>query len=203
MKKLIISPHIDDEVMGCFSFFDKDTHIIECGVDEFHIVSRDERIRELSRVQDLYGFSFTTLANPVNHYQVPDLIELLTLEINAHRPDRVFLPYPTYNQDHRAVYNAMMVVLRPHDINHFVKQVFVYEGPDVPIWDNAQNIDGAFKPNYFREIDIDKKIEAYRLLKSQVRAFRSPEVIRQVAFIRGKNVNVPYAEAFKILRWIE
>ena len=37
MKKLIISPHIDDEVLGCGGILDEDTFVLYCGMDEAHI----------------------------------------------------------------------------------------------------------------------------------------------------------------------
>ena len=55
-KKLIISPHIDDEILGCGGILDKDTFVLECGVDKFHVVSRDTRILELKQAQKLLGF---------------------------------------------------------------------------------------------------------------------------------------------------
>jgi hypothetical protein len=33
-SKLIISPHADDEVIGCSSVLDKDSFVYVCGVDE-------------------------------------------------------------------------------------------------------------------------------------------------------------------------
>ena len=33
-KKIVISPHIDDEILGCGGILDKDTLVLECGVDD-------------------------------------------------------------------------------------------------------------------------------------------------------------------------
>jgi hypothetical protein len=40
-------------------------------------------------------------------------------------------------------------------------------------------------------------------MKSQVRAFRSADMIRNLAAIRGIQSNVEFAEGFEVLRWIE
>ena len=141
--------------------------------------------------------------NVVNSYNVPDLIPDFERIINEYCPERVYIPYPSYNQDHVATYQAALVALRPHDINHFVKKVLVYEQPHVFLWDNTHNVDGAFKPNYFVEIDIDKKLKAYQALSSQIRTFRSPLTIKNLASLRGQQCNSEYAEAFKIIRWVE
>ena len=70
------------------------------------------------------------------------------------------------------------------------------------LWDHANSIESTLKPNYFVPIDIDRKIDAYRLMSSQVRSFRSPEILRSMAFLRGKQSNNEYAEAFQIIRWV-
>ena len=46
MKKLIISPHVDDDILGCGGILDKDSLVIYCGIDNFHVVSREDRIEE-------------------------------------------------------------------------------------------------------------------------------------------------------------
>jgi LmbE family N-acetylglucosaminyl deacetylase len=199
----VISPHIDDEVLGCGGSIDDDTFVLECGVDEFHIVPRQERINELEAARKLLGFEYRILDNIVNNYKVINLIEGITETINFIKPKEIYIPYPSYNQDHQEVYRASMVALRPHDLNHFVSRVFIYEESQVILWDNSHNINGLFKPNYYREIDIERKIAAYKCLKSQVRSFRSPEFLKEIAQIRGRQSGKSYAEAFQCLRFVE
>jgi len=123
--------------------------------------------------------------------------------LNEHKPESVYIPYPSYNQDHTAVYEAALVALRHHDINHFAKRVLIYEQPHVFLWDNTYDLNNSFKPNYFKEIDIERKLEAYSLLESQVRSFRGVDIIKQLASLRGKQANCDYAEAYKVLRWVD
>jgi hypothetical protein len=55
ITKLIIAPHIDDELLGCFSSIDSNTFILYCGCDESNIVfewvnerpSLNQRLSEL------------------------------------------------------------------------------------------------------------------------------------------------------------
>ena len=202
-KKLILSPHIDDEVLGCGGILDEDAFVLECGVDKFHVISRKARIEELENAKELLGFDFEVLTNLVNNYEVPVLIDQLSDTINRVKPEKIFIPYPSYNQDHQAVYKAAIIALRPHDINFFVKKVLVYEQPHVFLWDYSYNKDSCFKPNYFVPIDISKKIEAYKCIKSQIRSFRDPEFVKDLASVRGKQAQYSYAEAYEVLRWIE
>jgi LmbE family N-acetylglucosaminyl deacetylase len=200
---LVISPHIDDEVLGCGGSIDDRTFVLECGVDDFHIVPRQERINELEAAQKLLGFEYRILDNVVNHYEVTNLIQGITDSINFIKPKEIYIPYPSYNQDHQEVYRAAMIALRPHDLNYFVPRVFVYEETQVVLWDNSHNINGLFKPNYYREIDIERKLAAYRCLKSQVRSFRSAEFLQEIAQLRGRQSGKKYAEAFQCLRFVE
>jgi LmbE family N-acetylglucosaminyl deacetylase len=202
-SRLVISPHVDDEVLGCGGILDGKSHVIECGVDDFHIVSRDERLRELTEAAEFLGFSFSILNNKVNNYNKRDLIDDITVSINSMKPSEVFIPYPSYNQDHTEVYLASLIALRPHDMNHFVSRVFIYEETQVMDWDYSFSLNSTFKPNYFRKIDVEKKVTAYRMLKSQVREFRSPEYIRSIASIRGKQSGFEFAEAFQCIRFVD
>jgi len=209
LKKLIISPHIDDEIIGCGGILDKDCFVYYCGIkednpfpDPVHRISPEAREQELKNVAEYLGFEYEiNYDSLVNSYTLGDLKDKIEVLIQKVKPEMVFIPTPTsYNQDHKIVYDACMIALRPHDKNFFVKKVLRYEQVHTFIWPNSL---GSFRPNYFVGIDIEKKIEAYRLHASQVRAFRSPEMVRALAKMRGAMSNMPCAEAFEILRWVD
>lgn len=207
MKSLIIAPHIDDEILGCFSAINDNTFILYCGHDESHIKfdwvrtrpDSDIRLREFREFQQKYNFDYFILNNKVNEYKVTDLIPLFEKYINEVKPDTLYIPVPSYNQDHRAVYEAALTALRPHDINFFVKKVLVYEQIQ-DLWNHNYH---TFNPNYFRAVDIQEKINAYQILQSQVRSFRSSDMLKNLASIRGIQSNMNYAESFEVLRWVE
>ena len=206
-KILIIAPHIDDEVLGCFSSIGKDSHVLYCGYDESHIKQSwvkmrpkmEERLGELNKLVNKYGFQYSLLENRVNYYNNQDLISDFEKHINLIKPQELYIPVPSYNQDHRTVFEAALTALRPHDMNHFVPRVFLYEQIQ-DLWNHNYH---DFKPNYFKKLDIDEKIKAYEILASQVRAFRSPKMLRDLASVRGIQSNQEYSEAFEILRWVE
>jgi len=202
MKRLVIAPHIDDDVLGCGGVIDKDTLVVYCGVDDYHVVSREDRLNEADAVVEYLGNGYELYhGHKVNNYKSVDLIDEFSKTINTHKPEEIYIPYPSYNQDHRAVYEAVMISLRPHDINFFVKKVLVYEQPHVFLWNDTYK--DNFKPNYFVPIDVDRKIKAYELMKSQVRDFRSSEDIRALSRLRGTQSGYDYVESFQIIRWID
>jgi len=207
MKKLIISPHIDDEVLGCGGILDSDTFIAECGVDEnrdipgWGKITRSDRIAEIEKVCKLSGAKYVCLDNIVNQYNLYKLIGEIETIIDNQNPIEIYLPHPSYNQDHRVVYEAALTALRPHDVNYFVKRVFVYEQPHVLMWDWNYS---KFVPQYFMEIDIEMKLKLYtECIPSQVREFRNPEMLKSMAYLRGKQSGYEYAEAYQILRWVK
>ena len=202
-KDLILSPHADDEVLGCGGILNKDSFVYFCGIDEskFPIdeTRADERLKTIKDVAQFLGFQWeVNLKSKVNYFDEHDFIDIFEKLINRLKPERAFIPCPDYNQDHKAIYNAAWIALRPHDKNFFVKKVLLYETSHNAIWNPRK-----MNLNYYVSIDIERKLNAYLLYKTEVRAMRSPEMIRDIARIRGKAINNDYAEAFEILRWVE
>ena len=205
MKKLIISPHVDDEVIACGGILDKDSFVYYCGIDESnlppdpgHRIPIEERMKELVATANFLGFNYEVNRNTkVNYFVEQEIKDELERIINRVKPDMIFLPHAGYNQDHRTVFHAAQVALRPHDKNFFVKKVLVYEAVHDMWWS-----DRVFYPTYFMPIDIDRKIKAYELQQSQVRGMRSPDMIRDLAKLRGAMSHCQYAEAFEVLRWV-
>ena len=135
----------------------------------------------------------------VNNYKKELIIDEITNVINDLKPEEVFIPSSgSYNQDHKEVYEACMIALRPHDLNHFVPNVFIYEVEQYLLWGEIN-----FQPNYFEEINIKNKITAYQLYKSQVRSMRPPELLKNYSYIRGLSSNTEYAESFNIMRMVK
>lgn len=202
MKRLIIAPHVDDDVIGCGGIMGAGDHVFYVGVDEHHVVPRAERIREARRVAEKTGCH---LIGPddyhVNHYRdrFTILVAQLEMFLTDHQYQEVLLPWPSYNQDHQAVYDASMVALRPHDTIHFVPRVLLYEEPDC-FWPGIRQ---QFSPTLFRPIDIEHKLDLYETMTSQVRGHRSPDHLRALATVRGAAIMVKSAEAFHVVRWVE
>jgi LmbE family N-acetylglucosaminyl deacetylase len=197
-KVVIFSPHADDEVLGCFSFLSPTCHVVYVGIEDRAEVSRAGRLQEVALSASKSGFRWQALAFRVNHYDVRELITPMEDVVRSERPDTVLLPQPSYNQDHRAVHDAAITALRPHDRNRFVRNVLVFEQPDSVLWAHG----GEQAPNYFRPIAIDDKLHSYSLYASQVRAHRSPELVAALARLRGAQAGCAFAEGFTVKRMV-
>ena len=202
-KKLVISPHADDEVLGCASVLDKDSFVYICGIDESKFPAdstpTNERLKYLDEASKVLGYKYECNSeSKVNYYKENDFIDIFEKLINNIKPQSVFIPCPDYNQDHKAIHHAAIIALRPHDKNFFVKRVLVYEMSHNAIWNPVK-----MNLNYFAPLDIQKKMLAYSKYKTEVRGMRSPEMLEHVARIRGAAINTKYAEAFEIIRWVD
>lgn len=197
VQTLILSPHVDDEVLGAFSFLCASTHVLYFGCEERPTIPVLQRLRELETVARCCGFAWELLDHHVNRYDVRDLIAPIEHAVARLRPELVVIPLPSYNQDHRAVHDAAITALRPHDRNHFVPRVLGFEQPQSLLWPTRLT-----EVQLFRAIDIEAKLDAYRLYASQVRGHRSPELLRAMAALRGHEAGTAFAEGFVVKRWI-
>lgn len=195
--KLIIAPHADDEVLGCSSILDQNAYVLYCGIEENHIIPRDERVQEIDRVSKFFGFSWevTDFSN-CNSYSIFQFIDIFQALINRVKPSAVFIPYPSYNQDHQVINKAALVALRPHDKNHFVRFVAAYEETD-SLW-------GCEPPkvNYFMPLNLERKLQGYSFHASQIRPHRSFDALTAHARLRGFMCGYQYAEGFVIERLV-
>ena len=199
VKKLVIAPHVDDEVIGCGGILDKDTHVFFCGLQKNHVLPAAGRIVELKNVADWFGFTWEIYEGSiVNQYDMHHFINPIEKVVDLCRPERIYIPYTSYNQDHQAIYNAAMVALRPQDTNFVVKKVLVYEGIGAFQWYKPD-----YEVNHFVEIDIQKKLKGYGFHASQVRGHRSFEHVEALARLRGSQIGVDFAEAYMIKRWVD
>lgn len=198
-RKLVIAPHLDDEIIGCGGILDENTHVYFCGLQKFHVVPGKKRIIELKNVATWFGFSWQiNYTTEVNRYVGNEFIDIFQNLIDEVKPEKIYIPYPSYNQDHQEIYHASMIALRPHDKIFFVKKVLVYEGIGAFQWYKPD-----YEVNHWTEINIIKKLVGYSYYTSQVRGHRSPDHIKALAKLRGSQIGVPYAEAYIIKRWVE
>ena len=203
---LIFSTHMDDEVLSCASFLEENLDditifyhntvhpVVGCNVlqkENDNLISFLKCNKILSNIRAV---------NRLDTIAADDLINEYEGVINKVKPEIIVLPFPSYNQDHRAVYSAALTVLRPHDNLHFVKKVFLSEQPETF---GTIERNSLFKPIYYRKLDIDRKVLLNNFYESQLRGHRSLDCIKSIAKIRGNQSGYDYAESFEVLRWVE
>jgi LmbE family N-acetylglucosaminyl deacetylase len=203
-RTLIISPHRDDEVLGCGGVINrlppKSLHIryynaVHPAVEQW--VYDKEYIKLIKTIGCTASVCPTQDVNKLDMHSITIFISDMENTLNLFKPDTVLIPFPSYNQDHRHLFEAAVTATRVHDENHYVKNIIVYESPETL---QTNRIEPRFTPHLFVPIDIEKKIKLYKIYNSQQRGHRTTEHLKALASVRGMQCNCKYAEAFMIIR---
>lgn len=219
-RVLVISPHADDEIIGCGGLMKKvirhggEVHVavVTVGDIEFYhlgrVVTKEERKMELKRALDYLGVTshytlFDDYESLMDTMPIRNVIAAFDKLISSLRPSAVLLPYPSFHQDHKIVFNAGFAALRPSPSHsRYLRLVAGYEYPFVT-WTNEYLNSGSLYIDITEE--LDDKIEALKCHKSQIREGRhliSPETVRLWAEKRGLEASIHYAEMFYVLRML-
>jgi len=131
-------------------------------------------------------------------YKISNIIDKYIRDIN---PEIVLIPSSNdIHDDHKIIFKAAKVSMRFNKKNN-LKKILSYEVLSETEWNENEKV---FSPNYFVSLnksDINNKVKAFLKYKSQVKKFphpRSKEAIINLSKVRGSNVFMSYAEAFKI-----
>lgn len=217
MKILVIAPHMDDEVLGCGATIAKhmengDTLFVIFIAHRIYNHQFDKEKNEIekqyaNKAKELLGYQELVYCD-LNDERLDTCIQHIIIPLENYvskiKPDVVYCPFHgDNNQDHRAVFDATRVVLRPQS-SAFVKRLLMYEVPSST--EQSPPIpESAFLPNYYVNVteSIDKKIKAFRCYETENREYphpRSEEALRVLAKKRGIEIGFEYAEAFMMLR---
>ena len=225
---LLVSPHPDDEVFGCAGTlakakdFGAEIYVIFFSVSDLKfyekqgIVKGDERLKEIQKVASLLQWKDHDVIY-VDHKKhmkldaVPQFELVAQLEnesrlsLDRLKPDIVMIPAPSYNQDHRAVFEACFTALRIHagGMKHSADTVLVYDSPTLT-WNTK---DREFHPNFYVDISnyIELKLKAVQAYASQKRDSRDPcslESVKDLAYTRGREVGRKACEAYMLYRQV-
>lgn len=196
---LIISPHPDDEVLGCYSILEG-SFVYFVGINESKVRTRrptkKERLEELKDVAKFCKFKYSIGPRFVNEYykSLHEIIGDIEKIIVKKKPTTIFIPHRSMNQDHKIVHDACKIALRRHDKIPWVKNVLIYEDPQSFTNEDIMNA------NYFILVNIWKKMDAYAIYESQVREYRSAEILENMAHFRGSQADMFTAEGFRAVR---
>jgi len=214
---LVIAPHPDDEALGCGGAMARmvdegqtvTVAIVTKGTPLFP-AAQVRRVRAEARragkelgVQTLLFLDLpvTTLHLIAEHKLNKTFRDL----IRKVEPDTVFLPFPgDRHEDHRQIFDAAMVAMRPDGRGHRVNRICCYETVSETHW-AAPGIEPPFEPNWYVDISetLADKVSAMRQYKSQLQEgipARSVEAIEALARFRGSVVGMAAAEAFLVIR---
>ena len=219
---LVISPHADDEVLGCGGLLAQlarspaHVHVLYVAVDGFHHYGLEEpttfeqRVREIEAVAARFELTYDIvfpdkdLIEKLDTLPKRDLVDRFEAAINDARPDLLLLPSGAdYDQDHVAVFSAAFAAARPIPEvfgKHVVQHVLTYETTKLN-W----SVEPQPRATMYCDItgDLDAKLAGLRCYETQFRPsphIRSPESIAALATLRGKEIGVEHAEAFGVLR---
>ena len=133
---------------------------------------------------------------PACHYPDHRQAILAQLEVlrNEIHPDLVLCPSVNDNhQDHATVTRETVRAFK------YYASILAYEAP----WNFVAE---PFRPSYFVKLEqwhLDAKMDALECYVSQSeRAYWDMDFIRGQALVHGMRVQVRYAEAFEVVRWI-
>jgi len=218
MKVLVVSPHPDDEVLSVGGTIarlagegnDITVAIVTKGWEPLFSDSQVEQVRaEARRANKVLGVKSlrfmdmpVTKLNEIPRHKLNDSFEQL---MNQERPELVFLPFcGDRHEDHKQVFEACMVSLRPVVSRNHVRQILCYETISETHWCTAY-VEPSFQPQLWVDISghLSAKLEAMRKYRSQLRKepdVRSLEAVSSLAKWRGSIIGVSAAECFVVVR---
>ena len=216
-KVLVISPHPDDETLGCGGTLIR--HKKEG--DEIHwlimtsVNSSDKKIhnvkeKEIGEVSKAYSFDSTSrtkfLTSQLDTVPKKEIIQVISKVFKEIQPNFLYLPFKNdIHSDHSIVFDAAASCTKSFRYP-YIRRVMIYETISETEFSIRPGKE-QFKPNLWIDISdyIDKKIEIMSLYESEIgkEPFpRSEQNIRSLAKFRGSTAGVLSAEAFILLKEI-
>lgn len=198
MTRLIISPHVDDEVLGIGGTMAKlstkdDFYIVEVThCEKERKAEFNQALSFLSNVTHVEWLGFKDGGITTNH--IPQMARAISHIIADVKPTHVYIPYKSLHQDHQMVNHASLVALRS-----FYGSVLEYE------YVEGMSQFHSMEPNYFEQLseqDIHDKCEMIECFKSQVGYLRDSESLRALSVVRGFSAGSGFAEGFRLVRGI-
>lgn len=204
-KILVLAPHTDDGELGCGGAIAK---FIEDGMKVYYAAfsvaeksvpdefPKDILETEVKKATEILGIPKSNLiiyrygVRTFSYHRQEILEDLFSLRREL-QPDLIFMPsLNDLHQDHK--------VIAEETIRAFKRfTILGYEEP----WNNISFDTISFIP--LEERHIQKKIEALKCYETQkYRNYLNEEFIKGLAKTRGTQIEVEFAEAFEVIRWV-
>lgn len=221
MTVLHISPHADDETLGCGGSL---LHHADQG-DNVHwlivtdltaegghtLQAVDRREDEIRAVADAYRLTRVHRLHlpdsALDRHPLRDIVDGIGAVVREVEPAVVYVPHAAdVHSDHRIVFDATIPCTKWFRYGS-VRRVLAYE----TLSETNFGLDpdrATFRPNVYQDIDryIDRKLAILRLYaRSEIGTHpfpRSEEAVRALALLRGSEAGRTAAEAFMLLREI-
>ena len=215
-KILVVVGHPDDEAICCGGLIMK-AKKEKAKVFVMYMATGDsrqfmngetkqaDRIEEVIAASEYGGFDYDiclpNISTKLDTVAQKELIEVVEDKVKEFKPDIVIIPYTeSYNQDHRAVATACITALSPipQELHHQPEMILEMEEPYS--WPNA------FNPNFYVDITdfLPEKMNLYKKHASQIpqniKHSRSIVTLMMTASVRGTQIGVGEAEAYKLLK---
>lgn len=214
---LVLEPHPDDLAIGCgglvarltdrgakvhtllFSDVPERYRKIYDDSGEYRDYSAQARRTEAEAADSVLGVASRSIAFTADwHHRLDalpasELIDCIERRVSEVGADLVLVPARSYNQDHRAVHDAFLSVMRPH---FFRGAAVAYE----------TTMERDFTPTLVVPLareDLARKLDACSRYVTQLGAAEhlfSLETVELSARYRGRLGFTPAAEAFELLR---
>jgi len=215
-KVLVVSPHMDDETLGVggsiLKHLAKGDEVQVCFLchrkygNKFDPARNQEEVDHVLRAKEVLGYHdvhFLNLEDERLDDALHKVIGPLEKVVQGYNPTIVYIPsFGDNNQDHRAAFEACMVVFRPFALEY--KQLLAYEV--LSSTDQSPPIAPfEFSPNYYVDItnELEKKQEAFSCYESESFPWPHPRSLKAIEVLaqkRGLESNFHAAEAFMVIR---
>lgn len=217
MRVLIVSAHMDDEVLGAGGTIAKhalkgDELTVCILANRAYDHKYDDKLinkqkESAFKAKDILGYSslvFLDLKDEQLDDKTIDILTPLERVFKKVEPEVVYLNHQgDTNQDHKASFAAGIIACRSF-ANPSLKRVLSYE-----VLSSTEQIppfkELAFLPNYYSDIEqyLDKKVKAMACYEQEFKDFphpRSAEAITALAKKRGTEAGFKAAEAFVLIK---
>lgn len=219
MRVTVISPHPDDETLGCGGTLLKhkaagdqlDWIIVTHGhAPNWPEATLRKKEREIEAVKTAYGFArvkkLEFRSTELDAAPFGDVIEKLRKALDETTPNHLYLNHSgDIHSDHRVVFEATMSALKSFNTARLgLKRLLSYETLSSTEAAPANSF-RAFLPNVFTDITpfIEEKLKIMSIYETELQPYplpRSLESIRALARFRGATMGLEYAEAFMLIR---
>ena len=202
-KILVLAPHTDDGEFGCGGSIAKfvengfEVNLVAFSTCEESVpahLPKDILAKEAKKSAEKLGIKNLVLLNYKVRYFSENRQAILEDMVKLRKefsPTLVLMPNSNdIHQDHQAIHNEGKRAFN-------TTKMLGYELP----WNNF-----TMTTNFhtvISEQQIQKKIEAVKCYESQAhRDYYSDEFVKSLAYTRGTQIGVHFAEAFEVIRWI-